>query len=274
MKKFEELVGLGLAKTTLKETVVDRLYSHKTLGPAESMLLLFGPPGTGKTSLVLACATASKAALLYVNCTIFPAKDGVKGYFKTLFDKARNVAPSIVFIDDIDWLCNSDRAAKAPQVGELRASFLEDTAAFLAAPAQVCVIAATSRPWDVDEPVLSRFPRKVFVPPPGPEERAEMFRPLGAQCTGLTEADYKEFAERTEGLTGSRITILVKDCLFEPLRKCQGATRFRVCPDGYYEPAKVDDPASFPATLANLKDPSKLRAPPLAKVDCGVIAFA
>eukprot|EP01022_Parablepharisma_sp_SALTPOND_P009297 TRINITY_DN138636_c0_g1_i1.p1 TRINITY_DN138636_c0_g1~~TRINITY_DN138636_c0_g1_i1.p1 ORF type:complete len:297 (-),score=20.81 TRINITY_DN138636_c0_g1_i1:208-1098(-) len=275
MKKFEEIAGLGFAKATLKETVVNKLGKlGGSQKPTDNTVLLYGvtfkqrkydlqPGGTGKTSLVLACAAASKAALLYVNCTVIPAKEGTKDYFKTVIEKAKGVSPAIIFIDDIDWLCRPE--ASSP-VKELRGSFIEDTKE-LANLSSVSLIGATSEPWFINPEVYQVFTKKVFIPLPNQAERAELFKAqLNPRGPDITEADITEFAKRTDGLTGQRVSILIKDALFEPLRKCKDATKFRVLEDGSLEPTREDDPSGLKCTIEELKNPDKLKVPYVTKV--------
>ena len=136
-----------------------------------------------------------------------------------------------------------------------------------AAAPSVYLIGATSEPWHIDPGVYKTFSKKIFIPLPTEAERAEMLKtqlnPRGPQ---ITEADLHEFAKQTEGLTGQRISILIKEALFEPVRKCKDATKFRVTADGYYEPTGEDDPKGIKCTINDLADPNKLRVPYVTKV--------
>ncbi len=178
-----------------------------------------------------------------------------KGYFAKIVAKAKTHAPAVIFVDEIEGLCQ----AKAQW---LRKSFLEEMCGKAGSEEEVWLFAATSQPWDLDEAVRRRFIKRIMVPLPTAQEREEMFRlQLLPQSKMLKESDMPEFAGMTEGATGSQISALIKECLMEPIRKCTDARLYRQCPDGWYEPAAEKDPEGRP-----LPDPTKLRATQLTKV--------
>jgi vacuolar protein-sorting-associated protein 4 len=83
----------------------------------------------------------------------------------------------------------------------------------------------------------------------------------------LTEEDILELARTTEGYSGSDITVVVKEAMMLPVRKCQTATRFRLTQDGFYIPTYPSDPNGVDMNLYEMKDPSKLKAPELMTDD-------
>lgn len=90
---------------------------------------------------------------------------------------------------------------------------------------------------------------------------------MGKTPNNLTEEDYIELAKATEGYSGSDITVVVKEAMMLPVRKCQSATKFRRTHDGYFEPTYPTDPQGIDMTLTTMPDPSKLRAPEMQTDD-------
>ena len=82
-----------------------------------------------------------------------------------------------------------------------------------------------------------------------------------------------ELAGMTEGYSGSDIATIVKDAMMEPVRKCQTAVKFKMCPDGYYEPTYPSDPSGIEMTLFRCPDPSRIRAPLICVVNSLISHF-
>ena len=83
----------------------------------------------------------------------------------------------------------------------------------------------------------------------------------------MTEEDFIELAKSTEGYSGSDITVVVKEAMMLPVRKCQSATKFRQTPDGFFVPTYPTDPMGIDMNLHTMPDPSKLKAPDLQTED-------
>ncbi len=142
-------------------------------------ILLFGPPGTGKTLLASAAAGSLKATFFNVK-----ASDVLSKYYgessklvSSLYKIAREKAPSVVFIDEVDALTprrgethEATRRTLATLLAELDGFKSKDSESF------VLTLASTNTPWDLDEAVLSRFPRRVYVPLPDKEAAMEIIR--------------------------------------------------------------------------------------------------
>jgi len=104
---------------------------------------------------------------------------------------------------------------------------------------RVLVLGATNVPWDLDPAIRRRFEKRVYIPLPEKQARAEIFKiSIGKTKISLTDSDFKELGSMTEGYSGSDISTLVKGALMEPIRTCQIATHFVKKPSGNYAPCK------------------------------------
>ncbi|ANB15500.1 putative AAA family ATPase SAP1 [Sugiyamaella lignohabitans] len=231
---WEDIAGLEQAKTSLKEAVVYPFLRPDLFSglrePARGMLL-FGPPGTGKTMLARAVATESNSTFFAISASSLTSKflGESEKLVRALFQMARAFAPSIIFVDEIDSLL-----ATRSENGEHEASrrikneFLVQWSDLQHAAAgrdngddleRVLVLAATNLPWGIDEAARRRFVRRQYIPLPERETRAaHLQKLLSNQKHALTEADFQKLVDLTDGFSGSDMTALAKDAAMGPLR--------------------------------------------------------
>lgn len=250
---WEDIAGLEAAKSSLKETVVYPFLRPDLFSglrePARGMLL-FGPPGTGKTMLARAVATESNSTFFSISASSLTSKflGESEKLVRALFFMAKAMAPSIIFVDEIDSLL-SQRSDQGEHEASRRIKneFLVQWSDLASAAAgreregdvqRVLVLAATNLPWGIDEAARRRFVRRQYIPLPELETREAQFsRLLAAQRTNLTEEERKGLLELTEGFSGSDITALTKDAAMGPLRalgdKLLTTSREDIRPIGY-----------------------------------------
>ncbi|KAF4967087.1 hypothetical protein FSARC_5308 [Fusarium sarcochroum] len=238
--RWNDVAGLEIAKNALRETVVyPFLRPDLFMGlrePARGMLL-FGPPGTGKTMLARAVATESKSTFFSISASSLTSKylGESEKLVRALFGLARTLAPSIIFVDEIDSLL-SQRSGSGEHEATMRikTEFLIQWSDLQRAAAgrettekdkergdanRVLVLAATNLPWAIDEAARRRFVRRQYIPLPEPTTRETQLRTLlGQQKHDLSNDDILRLVELTNGFSGSDITALAKDAAMGPLR--------------------------------------------------------
>ncbi|KAJ1325603.1 fidgetin-like protein 1 [Microdochium nivale] len=237
---WSDVAGLEIAKTALREAVVyPFLRPDLFMGlrePARGMLL-FGPPGTGKTMLARAVATESKSTFFSISASSLTSKylGESEKLVRALFGLARAMAPSIIFVDEIDSLL-SQRSGSGEHEATRRIktefliqwSDLQRAAAGKETPGankdrgdpnRVLVLAATNLPWAIDEAARRRFVRRQYIPLPEAETRSVQLKTLlGQQNHNLSDDDITDLVMLTDGFSGSDITALAKDAAMGPLR--------------------------------------------------------
>jgi SpoVK/Ycf46/Vps4 family AAA+-type ATPase len=219
---WSDIAGLEIAKNALREAVVyPFLRPDLFMGlrePARGMLL-FGPPGTGKTMLARAVATESKSTFFSISASSLTSKylGESEKLVRALFVLAKLLAPSIIFVDEIDSLL-SKRSGSGEHEATRRIktefliqwSDLQRAAAGREAqgekdkergdPNRVLVLAATNLPWIIDEAARRRFVRRQYIPLPESETRAVQIRTLlSQQKHTLTPEDIDVLVGLTDG---------------------------------------------------------------------------
>jgi vacuolar protein-sorting-associated protein 4 len=106
----------------------------------------------------------------------------------------------------------------------------------------VLVLGATNLPWDLDDAMIRRFQKRVYIPLPDAKAREEMVKiHLGDTPNNLSNADFEVLGEETEGFSGSDIDVLVTDALMEPFRRCKRTKQFKLV-SGFYVPCEEEYP--------------------------------
>jgi len=226
---WDDIVGQQAAKQSLFESVIlpslrPELFTG--LRAPSKGLLLFGPPGNGKTLLAKAVASESKGTFFSISASSLVSKwvgDSEK-LVRALFAIARLLSPSIIFIDEIDSMLgqrSSDGESDASR--RLKTEFLVQLDGVTStSTARIFVLAATNRPWDLDDAVLRRLGKRIYIDLPDREGRMVLIESLVARLDSghaLRPADIREIAEATEGFSGSDLTQLCQDASMGPIRE-------------------------------------------------------
>jgi len=226
--RWSDVGGLEKVKQELREAVEWPLKypdAFKRLGidPPKG-ILLYGPPGCGKTLLAKAVATESEANFVSVKGPeIFSKWVGEsERAIRELFRKARQVAPSVIFIDEIDAIAPMRGIGIGDSmVTERVVSQLLTEIDGLEKLEGVVVIGATNRP-DILDPALlrpGRFDRIVYVPPPDKKARYEILKIHTRRMPLAEDVNLKELADITEGFSGSDLEVLVREAGLLALRE-------------------------------------------------------
>lgn len=278
---WDHVAGLEGAKAALKEAVVLPIeFPHFFTGERKkwSGFLLYGPPGTGKSFLAKAVATEAKSTFFSVSASSIISKymGESEKMVAQLFATARQKAPSIIFIDEVDSLCGSrGGTGEHESTRRIKTEFLVRMQGVESTENNVLVMAATNLPYHLDQAIRRRFDRRIFIPLPDAYARTKMFQiKIGTTPHSLRSEDFTYFGEQTEGFSGSDIAVMVKDVLFEPIRKLQEATHFlgfrQTNGTGVYFPCSPGAEGAFEATLQTLSTAGYAKMvmpPPITRSD-------
>jgi transitional endoplasmic reticulum ATPase len=216
---LDTVAGMKALKNLLIDDVINPLLNpEKYLKFKLSIpngLLLYGPPGCGKTFIVKKLAEELRYHLFEMNPSSVgtPYIHGAVGNIAKVFDMARKESPAIIFIDEIEGLIpkREDLGAHADVKKEEINEFLLQLNN--AGADKILVIGATNRPQMIDTAILrsGRMDKRIFVPPPDFEAREEMFRLCLAGRPYSTTIDFKKLAGMTENYVGSDLELIVTE---------------------------------------------------------------
>ena len=210
---WNQVVGLEPAKKAIKEAIVYPV-ERPDLFPLgwPRGILLFGPPGCGKTLLAAAVATEIDAAFVSVDAASVMSKwlgEAERNVAK-LFNQARNTAnngrPAILFIDELDSLIGMHSNEVGGET-RVRNQFLKEMDGVMdkGKKLHVYVIGATNKPWALDWPFIRRFQKRIMVPLPDYDARLHMLKLYTEHLNLTPEIDLDEFARLAAGFSGSDI---------------------------------------------------------------------
>lgn len=224
---FADIGALDEIKESLQELVMlplrrPDLFEGGLLKPCRG-ILLFGPPGTGKTMMAKAIANEAGASFINVSMSTITSKwfgEDEKNV-RALFTLAAKVAPTIIFIDEVDsMLGQRNRAGEHEAMRKIKNEFMSHWDGLLSKSGErILVLAATNRPFDLDEAIIRRFERRIMVGLPSVENREKILKTLLTKERVDEGLDLKELARMTEGYTGSDLKNLCMTAAYRPVRE-------------------------------------------------------
>ncbi|MEM2026343.1 MAG: AAA family ATPase [Candidatus Bathyarchaeia archaeon] len=257
---WEDVVGLEDAKRAIREAIV-----YPSLRPDLFPLgwprgiLLFGPPGCGKTLIAAAVANEINAKFIPVDAACIMSKwlGEAEQNVARLFNLARreaNASPVIIFIDEIDSLIGARRFEVGGEI-RVRNQFLKEMDGILDKknPLKVYVIGATNKPWDLDPPFIRRFQKRIYVPPPDYKQRLETFKLYTKPLKLAPDVDLEKLARLTEGFSGSDI-----------MDVCQ-SVQLKVNSEIFENCADYSKAEPRPISMKDFLDVLKMRKPSISK---------
>jgi transitional endoplasmic reticulum ATPase len=223
--KWEDVAGLEDVKQALKEAVewpLKNPESFKRLGirPPRG-ILLYGPPGCGKTYIVKALASEASANFISVKGPELLSKwvGESEQHLREIFRRAKQVAPCIVFFDEIDALAPRRGSDSGSHVTEQVVSQLLTEMSGIEELEGVVVVAATNRPDIVDPGLLrpGRFDRLIYVPAPDETTRLEILK-VHTRSMPLKGVELDTVAKKTDGYSGADLEAVVREAALVALR--------------------------------------------------------
>eukprot|EP00892_Ulva_mutabilis_P001837 jgi/Ulvmu1/11654/UM008_0058.1 len=227
--KWAEVVGLEGAKQALQEAVVlptIRSDLFRGIRSPDRGILLYGPPGNGKTLLARAAAAAASAAFLAVSASALTSKwhGEAEKLVRALFAVARKRAPTIIFLDEVDSMLGERSAGEHEASRRLKTEFLVQMDGASGDNSHVLVLAATNRPQDLDSAVIRRLPRRIYIPLPDEAARTVMIRKLlDGVSFRLSREEMRQVAAATELFSASDLKALCHEAAMGPLREHGGS---------------------------------------------------
>ena len=224
LPSWEDIGGLEETKSTIKESIVLAYARKPDRVEIEGWrnILLFGPPGTGKTLLAAATAEGLDAAFFNVK-----AGQVLSKYYgespkivNALFEVARDESPAVIFFDELDSIALSRGAEIDEATRRVLSSLLTELDGLSGGKKGefVLFLASTNTPWDIDDAVISRFEKRIYVPLPDEKARRGILR-IQLAKKGFEFDDYDWLMEKTEGYSGRDIKVLCKEAVYGMVRE-------------------------------------------------------
>lgn len=270
---WRDIAGLDTAKQMLRESVILPMRLPHLFGSGEgkrkpwNAILLYGPPGTGKTHLARAVATEARCTFYTVSASMLMSKwlgESEKAV-RDLFVIAKQNAPSVIFIDEIDSLCgqrssenNGGQESEASR--RVKNEFLTQTNAMPG----VVLLGATNLPWALDTAFRRRFKKRIYIPLPSSEARIELFKiHLQNKDHSVAAEQLNDLANQTDGYSGSDIATLVDEAHMRPVRLLETASYFFKTNTGHWVPCDDEAvPGAVQMIWENIEDYTQIQLPP------------
>jgi SpoVK/Ycf46/Vps4 family AAA+-type ATPase len=237
--KWDDISGLTLAKQALQEAAILPLLRpdlYTGLRSPPNAVLLYGPPGTGKTMLVKAVAHESQCILFSCSASSITSKwvGESEKLVRTLFQMAEDVAPSIIFIDEMDALLGRRRSegnSEQESSRRFKTEFMVQMDGITPMNAsesilrkRVLLIGCTNCPWDIDDAIIRRFQRRIYIPLPDSDARKSLWNALLRKSNDvqISSLELNRLVSLSQGYSCSDIVSIANEASFGPLRELRG----------------------------------------------------
>ncbi|KAF3604000.1 hypothetical protein F2Q69_00037862 [Brassica cretica] len=251
--KFDDVGALEHVKKTLNELVIlpmrrPELFTRGNLLRPCKGILLFGPPGTGKTLLAKALATEAGANFISITGSSLTSKwfGDAEKLTKALFSFASKLAPVIIFVDEVDSLLGARGGSHEHEATRrMRNEFMAAWDGLRSKDSQrILILGATNRPFDLDDAVIRRLPRRIYVDLPDADNRLKILKIFLTPENLETGFEFEKLAKETEGYSGSDLKNLCIAAAYRPVQELlqeenKGSVANGAAPD--LRPLSLDD---------------------------------
>ncbi|KAG9308409.1 ATPase [Chiua virens] len=226
--RFEDIGGLDSIIASLRESVIYPLmYPHlftssSSLLSAPKGVLLYGPPGCGKTMLARALAKESGATFINIPASVLTNKwfGESNKLVAGLFSLARKMQPTIIFVDEIDTFLRERRTDDHEVMSMIKAEFMTSWDGLTSGEDRIMVLGATNRPMDIDPAILRRMPKRFAVGLPSAEQRFKILTLMLKDTKLDPSLTLDVLAAKTTGFSGSDLRELCRSAAMVPVREC------------------------------------------------------
>lgn len=227
--RFKDIGGLDPIIGQLREAVIfplcypDLINSSSGLFGAPKGVLLYGPPGCGKT--MLAKALAKESGATFINLSISTISDKWFGesnkLVAALFSLAKKLQPSIIFIDEIDSFLRERRSSDHEVTGMMKAEFMSLLDGLTSSDSRILLLGATNRPNDIDAAILRRMPKRFAVRLPDAQQRRNILQLMlkDVKLAAPPAFSMDALVRRTEGQSGSDLKETCRNAVMVPMRE-------------------------------------------------------
>jgi len=223
---WRDIGGLSNIISEIKECVIlpfknKQLFQNSKLLSAPKGVLLYGPPGCGKT--MIAKATAREAGCRFINLEVSSLTDKWYGESQKLasavFSLALKLQPCIIFIDEVDSFLRSRNTHDHEATAMMKAQFMSLWDGLISAQSvDVIIMAATNRPHDVDRAILRRMPCRFHIDLPDKQQRTDILKIIIQNEKLCEDVELDALADITEGYSGSDIKEFCRVAALQRLR--------------------------------------------------------
>ncbi len=223
--KWEDVANLEEAKAALREAVILPMRRPDLFKGARKPwrgILLFGPPGCGKTYLAKAVASAADATFFSISAADLISKwmGESEKLVKELYRQAEKHAPSIIFFDEVDSLTGTRGEGEHEAMRRVKTQLLQAIQGVTSDEERpVVTLGATNTPWDIDSAMRRRFERRIYITLPDAKARKLIFAIHTRGVKIAPDVDFDELARYTAGYSAADISLICRDALMNPIRE-------------------------------------------------------